>query len=45
MNESVVQIKNLCKSYGKIRAVDNVSFEVFKGEILSLVFPPKTSPS
>ena len=39
MTEAVVQIKNLYKSYGKIKAVDNISFNVFKGEIFGLVGP------
>ncbi len=28
MSEAVVEVKNLCKSYGKIKAVDDISFEV-----------------
>jgi len=39
MSETVVQIKNLYKSYGKIKAVDDISFNVFKGEIFGLVGP------
>ena len=39
MTEAVVQIKNLYKSYGKIKAVDDISFNVFKGEIFGLVGP------
>ena len=39
MSKSVVQINNLCKSYGKTKAVDNISFEVSKGEIFGLVGP------
>ena len=39
MSKSIVQVSNLSKSYGKIRAADNVSFEVFQGEIFGLVGP------
>ncbi len=39
MNEVIVQIENLFKSYGKIKAADDISFEVFKGEIFGLVGP------
>ena len=39
MSEAVVEVKNLCKSYGKIKAVDDISFEVSKGEIFGLVGP------
>ncbi len=38
-NNSVVQIKNLTKNYKDLKAVDNVSFEVYKGEIFGLVGP------
>jgi ABC-2 type transport system ATP-binding protein len=37
--EKVLQIKNLSKNYGSIRAVDNVSFEVKKGEVYGLLGP------
>lgn len=30
MSEAIVEVKNLCKSYGKIKAVDNISFEVLR---------------
>ncbi len=39
MSEAVVQIKNLYKSYGKIKAVDGISFNVSKGEIFGMVGP------
>jgi ABC-2 type transport system ATP-binding protein len=39
MSNAIVQISNLCKSYGKIKAADNVSFEVSRGEIFGLVGP------
>jgi len=39
MDKVIVQIENLFKSYGKIKAADDISFEVFKGEIFGLVGP------
>ena len=34
-----LEIKNLVKSYGSLRAVDDVSFEIHKGEIFGLLGP------
>jgi len=39
MNKAVIQVKNLHKYYGKIKAVDDISFEVYKEEIFGLVGP------
>jgi len=39
MEKVILQIENLFKSYGKIKAADDISFEVFKGEIFGLVGP------
>ena len=39
MNKAVIQVKNLKKSYGKIKAVDDISFEVYEQEIFGLVGP------
>ncbi len=36
---NVIEVKNLKKSYGKIRAVDGISFEVHEGEIFGLLGP------
>jgi len=35
--KNVIEVKNLTKKYGKLTAVDNVSFEVRKGEIFGLL--------
>ena len=32
-----IEIKNLTKEYKKIKAIDNLSFEVHEGEILGLL--------
>ena len=37
--EKVIEIKNLTKSYKNLKAVDNLSFDVYKGEILGLLGP------
>lgn len=37
--ESMIEVKNLTKSYGKGKALDNVSFTVNKGEILGFLGP------
>ena len=29
----ILEVKNVVKDYGSLRAVDNVSFEIEKGEI------------
>jgi ABC-2 type transport system ATP-binding protein len=38
-NDKVVKVKRLRKTYGKTVAVDNMSFEVYEGEIFGLVGP------
>ena len=35
----VLEIKNLVKSYGSLKAVDDVSFDIHKGEIFGLLGP------
>ncbi|MDD8049148.1 MAG: ABC transporter ATP-binding protein [Thomasclavelia sp.] len=37
--ENVIEIKHLTKSYGKLKALDDFSLEVKKGEILGLLGP------
>jgi branched-chain amino acid transport system ATP-binding protein len=38
-NEPVVKIRNIRKTFGGVVAVDDVSFDVFKGEILGVIGP------
>jgi ABC-2 type transport system ATP-binding protein len=38
-NESIIEVKNLTKMFGKFTAVDDVSFNVKKGEIFGLLGP------
>jgi ABC-2 type transport system ATP-binding protein len=39
MDKVVVHADSLRKSYGKIKAIDGISFEVYRGEIFGLVGP------
>ncbi|MDD2889189.1 MAG: ATP-binding cassette domain-containing protein [bacterium] len=36
---SIIEVKNLTKSYGSFKAVDNISFEVGSGEIVGFLGP------
>ncbi|MDM8557738.1 ABC transporter ATP-binding protein [Thiotrichales bacterium HSG14] len=37
--ETMVEIKNLCKQFGPLTAVDDISFQVGKGEVLGFLGP------
>lgn len=37
--DNVIEVKNLTKQYKNLKAIDNLSFEVRKGEILGLLRP------
>jgi ABC-2 type transport system ATP-binding protein len=39
MSEVMIQVENLTKDYGPVRAVDHVSFNVRKGEVLGFLGP------
>jgi ABC-2 type transport system ATP-binding protein len=39
MNEPIVRVRELRKSYGKLTAVDGVSFDIRRGEIFALLGP------
>lgn len=39
MVKKVIEVRNLTKKYGSTVAVNNISFDVFRGEIFSLVGP------
>ncbi len=36
MSEDIIQIDNLYKSFGEVKAVQNLSFRVKKGELFAL---------
>ncbi len=36
-NEVLLKVENLCQYFGSVKAVDNVSFEIYKGEVFGLV--------
>ena len=37
--KSVIEVRNLTKEYKNLKAIDNLSFEVYEGEILGLLGP------
>lgn len=37
--KKVIEVKNLTKSYKKLKAIDDLSFDVYEGEILGLLGP------
>ncbi len=39
MEETVLSVQGLSHSYGKLRAVDNISFDIQKGQIFSFLGP------
>lgn len=39
MNNSILEIKNLSKSFKKFTAVDDISFNLYSGEILGFLGP------
>ena len=39
MRMEIISIKNLSKSFGKVKAIDNLSLKIFEGEIFSLLGP------
>jgi len=34
---NIIEVKNLNKEYKKLKAIDNLSFNVYEGEILGLL--------
>lgn len=39
MSEGIIRVEELVKDYGTVRAVDSVSFKIFKGETFGLLGP------
>ncbi len=35
--DSIIEIKNLTKQYKELKAIDDLSFDVYEGEILGLL--------
>ncbi len=38
-NQPTVEVNNVSKSYGELKAVDNLSFTAYRGEIFGLLGP------
>ena len=36
---SAIKVENISKSFGKVRALDGISFEVERGELFGLIGP------
>lgn len=39
MSDNIIEVRNLCKSYGDVVAVDNISFDVKKGGLFAFLGP------
>lgn len=39
MNNTVLDVRNICKNYGKMEVVSNVNFTVYEGDILGFIGP------
>jgi len=39
MGIAVVEVSSLVKQYGSLRAVDDISFEVYEGEVFAFLGP------
>lgn len=37
MEENIIEIKNLCKNFGEVKAVNDISFKVKKGELFAFL--------
>ena len=37
--KKIIEVKNLTKEYKNLKAIDNLTFDVFEGEILGLLGP------
>lgn len=37
MKEPLVEVRNLCRSFGKVKAVDGVSFDIYPGQVVGFI--------
>ena len=38
-NSPILQVKGVSKSFGGVKAVNNISFDLYKGEVLGIIGP------
>ncbi|EAJ2845949.1 ABC transporter ATP-binding protein [Campylobacter coli] len=43
--KELIQIKNLCKEFGKVKALDNINLNIYKGEWLAIMGPSGSGKS
>ena len=44
-NEALIKVKNLCKSFGKLEVLKNISQSIFEGEVVSIIGPSGSGKS
>ncbi len=44
-NEALIKVKNLCKSFGKLEVLKNISQSIYEGEVISIIGPSGSGKS
>lgn len=44
-NESLIQVENLCKSFGKLEVLKNISESIYEGEVVTIIGPSGSGKS
>jgi len=42
---SLIKVENLCKSFGKLEVLKNISQSIFEGEVISIIGPSGSGKS
>lgn len=42
---SVIKVKNLCKSFGELQVLKNITEEIYQGEVVSIIGPSGSGKS